>query len=74
MMACTSNPEVQCERLDVREPECNVTEGEEPAIGGSCGSDIAYPYFISFYVLCSFLVSPYFIVFKAFNFEQQDYL
>lgn len=22
-----------------------------------CGSDIAYPYFISFYVLCSFLVS-----------------
>lgn len=21
-----------------------------------CGSDIAYPYFISFYVLCSFLV------------------
>lgn len=23
----------------------------------TCGSDIAFPYFISFYVLCSFLVS-----------------
>lgn len=25
----------------------------------NCGSDIAFPYFISFYVLCSFLVSPF---------------
>lgn len=24
---------------------------------GQCGSSISYPYFISFYVLCSFLVS-----------------
>jgi len=53
MMACSSNPKlVKC---DSNSDEANVN---------GCGSDIAFPYFISFYVLCSFLVSAHFIAFK----------
>lgn len=46
MMDCAANPGVTCDK--------RVREAKENEI---CGSDIAYPYFISFYVLCSFLVS-----------------
>lgn len=47
MMACSSNAElVKC---DSNSDDANNANG--------CGSDIAFPYFISFYVLCSFLVS-----------------
>lgn len=43
MMDCSYRPdEVKCDT------ESDMT--------GDCGSDLAFPYFISFYVLCSFLV------------------
>lgn len=48
MMACSSTQSVKC--------DSNSDENEKES---SCGSDIAFPYFISFYVLCSFLVSVF---------------
>lgn len=46
MMDCSAQPnKVKC---DPNSDEYNNPSG--------CGSDIAFPYFISFYVLCSFLV------------------
>lgn len=47
MLDCSAQPgKVKCDPLS---DEVNNHNG--------CGSDIAFPYFISFYVLCSFLVS-----------------
>ena len=47
MLDCSAQPgKVKC---DPNSDEVNNHNG--------CGSDIAFPYFISFYVLCSFLVS-----------------
>lgn len=46
MMDCAATKDAVCDKR-VKEAKENET----------CGSDIAYPYFISFYVLCSFLVS-----------------
>lgn len=52
MMACTDAPgAVRCE--PTASVDDNITDPELR----SCGSSIAFPYFISFYVLCSFLVS-----------------
>ena len=45
MMACTNSPTVKCD-----------PESEDYGKGISCGTYFAYPYFISFYILCSFLV------------------
>ena len=36
--------------------DTNSTSGSDGIGRGICGSEFAYPYFISFYVLCSFLV------------------
>ena len=47
MLDCADNDEVQC---------VNRNDTETNREKEHCGSDIAYPYFISFYVLCSFLV------------------
>lgn len=46
MMACSESEEVKCDPCTEE-----YRNGKE-----SCGSPIAFPYFISFYVLCSFLV------------------
>jgi voltage-dependent calcium channel L type alpha-1D len=45
MLDCSSREGVKCDE--------NSDEKNKTAI---CGSDLAFPYFISFYVLCSFLV------------------
>lgn len=45
MLDCASRDEVLCDKSSDAE-DLN-----------DCGSSAAYPYFISFYVLCSFLVS-----------------
>lgn len=51
MMSCAERPgEVRC---DPRTEEGRT--GDQDFV--TCGSSIAFPYFISFYVLCSFLVS-----------------
>lgn len=47
MMACTHSTKVVCD---------DRTEEYKEDPNASCGSSIAFPYFISFYVLCSFLV------------------
>ena len=43
MMACSSKASVVCDKAS-------------DSAGQRCGSDVAFPFFISFYVLCSFLV------------------
>ncbi|XP_054000294.1 muscle calcium channel subunit alpha-1 isoform X5 [Hylaeus anthracinus] len=58
MMDCSSNIDVKC---DSRSDEWNSTN--------SCGSDIAFPYFISFYVLCSFLIINLFVAVIMDNFD-----
>lgn len=47
MMGCAHSEKVVCD---------DRTEEFKDDPTGSCGSSIAFPYFISFYVLCSFLV------------------
>ncbi len=44
MMACTARPSTRC-------------DPHSDDAGKLCGTSFAFPYFISFYVLCSFLVS-----------------
>ncbi|XP_070150873.1 ca[2+]-channel protein alpha[[1]] subunit D isoform X7 [Polyergus mexicanus] len=59
MMACSLQPDkVKCDPLS---DEANKLEG--------CGSDIAFPYFISFYVLCSFLIINLFVAVIMDNFD-----
>lgn len=41
----------------------------EPDPNSSCGSNIAFPYFISFYVLCSFLIINLFVAVIMDNFD-----
>lgn len=45
MMSCVDSPQVKCDAQS------------EDSGRLSCGSDFAYPYFVSFYAICSFLVS-----------------
>ncbi|XP_073958915.1 muscle calcium channel subunit alpha-1-like isoform X6 [Choristoneura fumiferana] len=61
MMGVSPEPEVQCDDHYVEEP------GEDSA--GSCGSVLAFPYFISFYVLCSFLIINLFVAVIMDNFD-----
>ncbi|KAH8409975.1 hypothetical protein KR009_003411, partial [Drosophila setifemur] len=56
MMSCSAQPDVRCDR--------NSDFKDEP-----CGSSIAYPYFISFYVLCSFLIINLFVAVIMDNFD-----
>ncbi|XP_026471734.1 muscle calcium channel subunit alpha-1 [Ctenocephalides felis] len=59
MMSCSSRPgEVKC---DPRSDDKDSKEG--------CGSNIAFPYFISFYVLCSFLIINLFVAVIMDNFD-----
>ncbi|KAM0735591.1 Voltage-dependent calcium channel type D subunit alpha-1 [Formica fusca] len=59
MMACSLQPsKVKC---DSHSDEADKAEG--------CGSDIAFPYFISFYVLCSFLIINLFVAVIMDNFD-----
>ncbi|KAL3270430.1 hypothetical protein HHI36_020985 [Cryptolaemus montrouzieri] len=52
--------------MDCADPKakCDSRSGQE-----YCGSDIAYPYFISFYVLCSFLIINLFVAVIMDNFD-----
>ncbi|KAK9890112.1 hypothetical protein WA026_008922 [Henosepilachna vigintioctopunctata] len=57
MMDC-ADPKAKCDRR---------LAGRQEAEG--CGSDIAYPFFISFYVLCSFLIINLFVAVIMDNFD-----
>ncbi|KAK3797828.1 hypothetical protein RRG08_052427 [Elysia crispata] len=57
MLACANKPGVECD------PNAdNVNEG-------GCGNDAAYLYFITFYVLCSFLIINLFVAVIMDNFD-----
>ncbi|XP_032677442.1 muscle calcium channel subunit alpha-1 isoform X4 [Odontomachus brunneus] len=59
MMDCSAAPtKVKCDP--------NSDEFDNP---NGCGSDIAFPYFISFYVLCSFLIINLFVAVIMDNFD-----
>uniref|UniRef100_A0A1Q3G4E2 Voltage-dependent L-type calcium channel subunit alpha n=2 Tax=Culex tarsalis TaxID=7177 RepID=A0A1Q3G4E2_CULTA len=59
MLDCSSRPgEVNC---DPQSDDAGSPEG--------CGSSIAFPYFISFYVLCSFLIINLFVAVIMDNFD-----
>jgi len=57
MMSCAYRPSVLCDS------EADKTEDN------FCGSDFAFPYFISFYVLCSFLIINLFVAVIMDNFD-----
>ncbi|XP_076393898.1 ca[2+]-channel protein alpha[[1]] subunit D isoform X10 [Megachile rotundata] len=59
MMDCSAQPGVV---------KCDPKSDEESNQNG-CGSDIAFPYFISFYVLCSFLIINLFVAVIMDNFD-----
>ncbi|GAB6020081.1 Voltage-dependent calcium channel type D subunit alpha-1 [Chamberlinius hualienensis] len=63
MMGCSSNPEVKCEPVP---DERNSTEDRNT---GGCGNDFSFSYFISFYILCSFLVINLFVAVIMDNFD-----
>ncbi|XP_043526315.1 voltage-dependent calcium channel type D subunit alpha-1-like isoform X3 [Frieseomelitta varia] len=48
--------------------KCDPNSDEAKNLNG-CGSDIAFPYFISFYVLCSFLIINLFVAVIMDNFD-----
>ncbi|KFM70352.1 Voltage-dependent calcium channel type D subunit alpha-1, partial [Stegodyphus mimosarum] len=56
MMACVSDESVKC---DMRSDDK----------GKLCGTDIAIPYFVSFYILCSFLIINLFVAVIMDNFD-----
>ncbi|CAH2060425.1 unnamed protein product, partial [Iphiclides podalirius] len=60
MMGVSPEPEVKCDK--------NYDEEGEDS-GGTCGSVLAFPYFISFYVLCSFLIINLFVAVIMDNFD-----
>ncbi|XP_028900764.2 muscle calcium channel subunit alpha-1 isoform X2 [Zeugodacus cucurbitae] len=55
MMSCSTDKDVHCD------PRSSETK--------DCGSSIAFPYFISFYVLCSFLIINLFVAVIMDNFD-----
>jgi voltage-dependent calcium channel L type alpha-1D len=58
MMSCAYRPnEVFCD------------SGADKTDDNCCGSDFAFPYFISFYVLCSFLIINLFVAVIMDNFD-----
>ncbi|GMT23860.1 hypothetical protein PFISCL1PPCAC_15157, partial [Pristionchus fissidentatus] len=66
MLSCSSRDDVKCAKgSDDRKSE-NYTD---PAQIPTCGSDFAYPYFISFFMLCSFLVINLFVAVIMDNFD-----
>ncbi|XP_030756415.1 muscle calcium channel subunit alpha-1 isoform X1 [Sitophilus oryzae] len=59
MMDCADTKKARCDR------RLNRSSTDSPY----CGSDSAYPYFISFYVLCSFLIINLFVAVIMDNFD-----
>ncbi|XP_077996994.1 muscle calcium channel subunit alpha-1-like [Glandiceps talaboti] len=56
MLACADTPEAKCD------PRSENS-------GANCGTSFSYPYFISFYILCSFLVINLFVAVIMDNFD-----
>jgi len=58
MLSCIKDPSVRC---DERSDDAHNEEG--------CGTDFAFPYFISFFVVCSFLILNLFVAVIMDNFD-----
>lgn len=59
MLSCVGK-EVECDSLSDAPPE------------ETCGNDVAYFYFISFYMLCSFLVSHVHLLMDTHSLQKLD--
>ncbi|XP_034935065.1 muscle calcium channel subunit alpha-1 isoform X9 [Chelonus insularis] len=59
MLDCSNRP---------GEVKCDPKSDDKDSLNG-CGNDIAFPYFISFYVLCSFLIINLFVAVIMDNFD-----
>lgn len=66
MLACSGGDHVKCFHSNVTMPE---DIGEDPPKEDTCGSNFAFPYFISFFVSCSFLVLNLFVAVIMDNFD-----
>lgn len=64
MMACADDKSANCATVK-NENNTDI----EPGPVDNCGSAAAYPYFISFYVLCSFLIINLFVAVIMDNFD-----
>ncbi|XP_075986928.1 muscle calcium channel subunit alpha-1-like isoform X2 [Anticarsia gemmatalis] len=64
MMGVSPEPDVRCDRNYHEEGD---VEPDDP--DSTCGSVLAFPYFISFYVLCSFLIINLFVAVIMDNFD-----
>ncbi|XP_026733620.1 muscle calcium channel subunit alpha-1-like isoform X3 [Trichoplusia ni] len=64
MMGVSPEPEVKCDKNYHEEGDVEPEDS-----GGTCGSVLAFPYFISFYVLCSFLIINLFVAVIMDNFD-----
>uniref|UniRef100_T1IMQ7 Voltage-dependent calcium channel alpha-1 subunit IQ domain-containing protein n=1 Tax=Strigamia maritima TaxID=126957 RepID=T1IMQ7_STRMM len=57
MLACSARPSAKCDEKSEENPD------------HICGTDFAMPYFISFYILCSFLIINLFVAVIMDNFD-----
>ncbi len=64
MLSCKKDPEVLCD-----EKSDEFRDGDEVALEAGCGTDFAYVYFISFFVVCSFLILNLFVAVIMDNFD-----
>jgi voltage-dependent calcium channel L type alpha-1D len=58
MLSCKKDTNVQCDE-----------KSEDRGNPAGCGTDFAYPYFISFFVVCSFLILNLFVAVIMDNFD-----
>ena len=58
MLSCKKDPSVVCDH-----------KSEDSGDPSGCGTDFAYPYFISFFVVCSFLILNLFVAVIMDNFD-----
>jgi len=58
MLSCIKHPDVQCD-----------PHSDDAGLPGGCGSNFAYVYFITFFVLCAFLVLNLFVAVIMDNFD-----
>lgn len=67
MLSCSNRESVKC---DLNSDDFNKNDTSTGGKGqGGCGVDFAYPYFISFFMLCSFLVINLFVAVIMDNFD-----
>ncbi|XP_070508575.1 muscle calcium channel subunit alpha-1 isoform X3 [Chironomus tepperi] len=71
MLDCSNRPDAYCDMASDSAFEGQTLKGVFPvdARRKTCGTSIAFPYFISFYVLCSFLIINLFVAVIMDNFD-----